>query len=380
MKDKVALISNTAWYIYNFRRGLIKELQQQGYSVVAIAPPDGYAERLTAIGARFLPLPMDNKGTNPLKDLGLAFALRRLLRQERPRCALTFTVKPNVFGAFAARSLGIPVIANISGLGTVFIKHTWVTMVVRSLYCIALRCASKVFFQNPDDLELFVGKRLVNPSKTQLLPGSGVDTQRFAPRPPSDQPQRRFRFLLLGRLLWDKGVGEFADAAVQVRGLFPECEFVLMGFTGTDNATAIPMSKIEDWQKSGLLAYAPPEVDVRAQISQANCVVLPSYREGTPKALLEAASMAKPVIATDVPGCRQVVENGVTGFLVKVRDAADLAAKMERVVQLTESERTAMGLRGREKMIREFDERIVIREYLSAVEQFASRRAQVPIG
>jgi glycosyltransferase involved in cell wall biosynthesis len=180
-------------------------------------------------------------------------------------------------------------------------------------------------------------------------------------------------------LLWDKGVGEFVDAAAQVQKKFSNCEFVLMGFTGVDNATAIPMSTIEDWQKSGLLTYLPPEVDVRDQLAKAHCVVLPSYREGTPKALLEAASMARPIITTDVPGCRQVVEDGATGFLVKVRDARDLADKMERMIRLTESERVAMGLRGREKMIREFDERIVIREYLKAVEQFATRRAQGPI-
>lgn len=373
MKDKVALIANTAWYIYNFRRGLIKELQQQGYSVVAIAPTDECAEKLAAIGTKFLPLPIDNKGTNPLKDLWFAFALRRLLRQERPRCVLTFTVKPNVFGAFAARSLGIPVIANISGLGTVFIKRNWVTVVVWSLYRGALGLASKVFFQNPDDLELFVRSRLVDSSKTKLLPGSGVDVQWFSPPAPSDLPHGSFRFLLLGRLLWDKGVGEFVDAAAQLRSKFPHCEFVLMGFTGTDNATAIPRSKIEHWRKSGLMTYVPPAVDVRDQMAQAHCVVLPSYREGTPKALLEAASMAKPIITTDVPGCRQVVEDGTTGFLARVRDATDLAEKMERMVQLPESERKAMGLRGREKMIREFDERIVIREYLSAVDRFASK-------
>ena len=378
MTDKVVLISNTAWYIYNFRRGLIKELQRQGYAVVAIAPPDEYAERLAELGARFLPQPMDNKGTNPLKDLRLAFALRRLLRQERPCCALTFTVKPNVFGAFAARSLSIPAIANISGLGTVFIKRNWVTMVVRSLYRRALRLTSKVFFQNPEDQELFVRNRLVDPSKAQLLPGSGVDIQRFAPPTSSTKSRGKFRFLLLGRLLWDKGVGEFVEAAARIKQKFPHCEFVLMGFTGIDNVTAIPVSRIEDWQRSGLLTYVAPAADVRDELAKAHCVVLPSYREGTPKALLEASSMAIPIITTDVPGCRQVVDDGATGFLVKVRDSADLAEKMERMIQLTEGERTAMGLCGRAKVIREFDERIVIREYLSAVDQFASRRAQVP--
>jgi glycosyltransferase involved in cell wall biosynthesis len=379
VKGKVALIANTAWYIYNFRRGLIRELQQDGYAVIAIAPPDEYARLLTGIGARFLPLPMDNKGTNPFKDLRLAFGLRRILKLERPSCALTFTVKPNVFGAFAARSLGIPVIANVSGLGTTFIKRNWVTVIVRFLYRGALGFTSKAFFQNPDDLELFVRGRLVDPAKAQLLPGSGVDVHWFAP-PPTDRPHGAFRFLLLGRLLWDKGVGEFVEAAAQLRRKFSDCEFVLMGFTGIDNATAIPMSRIEEWQRSGLLIFVPPAVDVRDQLAQAHCVVLPSYREGTPKALLEAASMARPVITTDVPGCRQVVEDGATGFLARVRDAADLAEKMERMIRLSESERRIMGQRGREKMMREFDERIVVREYRSALAHVAARIGREPIG
>lgn len=371
MTAKVILVSNTAWYIHNFRSNLILQLQEEGYSVVAVAPHDEYAERLQALGAGFLPLPMDNKGTNPLRDLGLAIALRRLLRRERPCCVFTFTVKPNIFGAFAAASLRVPVISNVSGLGTVFIQRTWVTTVVRLLSRTAFRLASRVFFQNPDDLELFVANGLVEPTKARLLPGSGVDTQRFVPSTAPQDPGKRFRFLLLGRLLWDKGIGEFVEAASIVRARHPDCEFVLMGFAATDNKTAIPPAKLEEWQEAGLVKYVPPEVDVRPQLVMADCVVLPSYREGTPRSLLEAASMAKPVITTDVPGCRQVVEHDVTGFLARVRDAGDLAEKMERMLQLPDPERIAMGMRGREKMLREFDERVVIEAYLQAVREFA---------
>ncbi len=371
MTAKVILISNTAWYIYNFRRNLILRLQEEGYAVVTVAPHDEYAERLQALGAEFRQLPMDNKGTNPLRDLGLALALRRLLQREQPCCVLTFTVKPNIFGAFAAGSMHVPVISNVSGLGTVFIKRTWVTTIVRLLYRRALRFASRVFFQNPDDLALFVANNLVEPAKARLLPGSGVDTQRFSPLTAPRDRKGRFRFLLLGRLLWDKGIGEFVKAACSVRAKYPNCEFVLMGFAGTDNRTAVPLAKLQEWQQEGVIAYVPADADVRPQLALADCVVLPSYREGTPRSLLEAASMAKPVITTDVPGCRQVVEHNVTGFLTRVRDAEDLAEKMQQMVQLSDLQRTAMGMRGREKMLREFDERIVIEEYLHAVREFA---------
>lgn len=373
MTNKVVLISNTAWSIYNFRRGLIAELLRYGYSVTAIAPPDEYSARITQTGAQYIPLEMDNRGTDPLRDLRLCVSLVGILRNERPACVLTFTVKPNVFGAFAARALGIPIVINISGLGTVFIKRSWVTAVVRMLYRVALRFASRVFFQNQDDLEYFVGERLVDPSKAWLVPGSGVDTKMYSPAPESATPQNTFRFLLLGRILWDKGVGEFVEAAARMRRRHSDFEIVLMGFIGVENVTAVPMSQIEEWDRKGIVKYVSASVDVRPEIAKADCVVLPSYREGTPKALLEAASMGKPIITTDVPGCRQVVDDGVTGFLVRVRDAADLADKMERMLSLSEAERRAMGLRGREKMIREFDERIVIERYLQAIQEAAAR-------
>jgi len=216
-----------------------------------------------------------------------------------------------------------------------------------------------VFFQNRDDLDFFVREGLVDKAKAALLPGSGVDVQSFAPRP-APVAHDRFRFLLHGRIMRDKGVGEYVEAASLIRKLHPECEFAVMGFPEVINATAITMAQIHEWVQSKTIIYVPPVDDVRAEIAKADCVVLPSYREGTPKSLLEAASMGKPIIATDVPGCRQVVDDGGTGFLVKVRDAADLAEKMQRMMRLTRADREAMGMRGREKMVREFDERIVL--------------------
>jgi glycosyltransferase involved in cell wall biosynthesis len=310
-----------------------------------------------------------------LKDVKLCWALRRIFKAERPVCVLSFTIKPNVYGAFAASSLGIPAVANISGLGTVFIKRNWITAIVRMLYRGGLRAAWKVFFQNTDDRDYFVAERLVDSLKTAVLPGSGIDTKFYRPMSATPDGAVRFRFLLLGRVLWDKGIGEYVEAARIVRRAHPHCQFVLMGFLGVENTTAIPRARIDEWQREGILTYLPPTDDVRAEIARADCVVLPSYREGTPKSLLEAASMGKPVIATDVPGCRQVVDAGVTGFLARVRDAADLAEKMHRLIALPLEERAAMGARGRDKMVREFDEHFVIDAYLRTLDELTARPA-----
>jgi glycosyltransferase involved in cell wall biosynthesis len=363
---KVILVSNTAWSIYNFRRGLIGHLVASGYRVTAVAPPDEYGERITALGCRYVPLRMDNKGANPLADLALLVRLARIFRQERASCVLTFTVKPNVYGTLAAHWLGIPAICNVTGIGTVFIKRTWVTKVVQALSRTAFSRASKVFIQNEDDLALFLSMKLLTGARYELVPGSGVDTTLYAPRAANRAP-RVFRFLMMGRLLWDKGVGELVDAIVEVRKHNPRIETVLMGFVGVANRTAVSLELIREWERNGLVKYEAPVVDVRSQIANADCVVLPSYREGTPKALLEASSMGRPVIATDVPGCRQAVDDGVTGYLVRPRDAGDLGEKMKRMLELTEEERAAMGARGRQKMIREFDETLVIARYAEAI-------------
>ena len=372
MKAKIALVANTAWYLQNFRRTLIRRLQEEGYSVITIAPPDEYVSELRALGAEFHGVPMDSKGANPFADFRLAMALRQLLRDERPACVLTFTVKPNVFGTFAATSLGIPVVSNVSGLGTAFIRRNWITTVVKTLYRAALRRSATAFFQNPDDLQLFLQHRLVPAAKARLLPGSGVDVDHFSPAPAQRESSATIRFLLLGRLLWDKGIGEFVEAARQLRLRHPNTEFTLMGFAETENRTAIPMSTIQTWVNEGLVTYLPPALDVRAVLAASDCVVLPSYREGTPRSLLEASSMAKPIITTDVPGCRQVVDDGDSGYLAPVRDSRALADRMERVLLLSADQRRQMGLRGRQKMIREFDDRKVLGEYLRAITEAKS--------
>lgn len=362
---RVMIVLNTAWNLVNFRIGLIRALVAAGYEVVAVAPSDKYADGLATLGCRFIPVPMDNNGINPVRDLLLLWRLFCLLRTERPNVYLGYTVKPNVYGSLAARALGIPVINNIAGLGTVFIRGGWLSLFVKSLYRLALSRSQKVFFQNNDDRQLFIRSRLVHDGVTDLLPGSGIDLIQF---PPTSLPVNvPVRFLLIARMLWDKGVGEFVEAARLLKQRGVGADFCLLGVLDLQNPVAISRQQMSAWVAEGVVNYLGVSDNVKVEIAQADCIVLPSYREGTPRALLEAAAMARPIVTTDSVGCRNVVDDGINGYLCKPKNSSDLADKMLRILSMSHNEREVMGLRGREKVKREFDEKIVIRKYLEAI-------------
>lgn len=377
MKPKILIAINSAWNFVNFRAGLIRALVAAGYEVVAVAPGDRYAARLEALGCRFIPMQMDNKGTNPIQDGLLLCRFVKLFRHERPDVYLGYTVKPNVYGSLAAHILGIPVINNIAGLGAVFGKTGLLVKLVRLLYRVALGRSAKVFFQNNDDRQLFISGGLVRAEVADLLPGSGVDLAKFKALPLGTfrQAPNKFRFLLIARMLWDKGVGEYVAATKLIHQRWPRVECCLLGFLDVQNPGAISQSEMDDLVQQGVV-YLGASDDVMAEIAKADCIVLPSYyREGTPRSLLEAAAMARPIITTDAVGCREVVDDGVNGYLCKVRDAVDLAEKMERLLLLSPEQRSEMGQRGRAKMEVEFDEQIVISKYLEAIEETRAQGA-----
>lgn len=364
---RIALSANTAWYIANFRSGLIRALKAEGYDVVVIAPLDDHAAGIEAMGCRFVALPMDNKGANPAKDARLLLQYLAILRRERAAAFIGHTIKPNVYGSLAANALGIPVINNISGLGTVFIKNSWLTQVVKNLYRVSLRQSQMVYFENRDDRALFVGEKLVKQAQTQLLPGSGIDLEKFKPDAARSRDSETVNFLLVARLLYDKGIGEYVEAARILREHCPRARCALLGFLDAENRTAIARADLDAWIADGLIDYLGSTADVRPFIASSDCVVLPSYREGTPRTLLEASAMGKPIIATDVPGCREVVDHGVTGLLCTVRDAESLAGRMVDVAEMGLGRRDAMGAAGRAKICRQFDERIVIDSFLAVL-------------
>jgi len=367
LKGKVLIALNSSWNLFNFRSGLIESLVRKGYDVIAVAPADNYSPKLISLGCRFIPLPMDSGGAHPLRDLVLFWRYVRTIRKVRPDVFLGYTVKPNIYGSFAAHIFGVPVINNVAGLGTVFINDGWLNRIVRALYRVSLSRSRKVFFQNEDDRELFISGRLVDGDITESLPGSGVDLRKFEPVPLPGGPQ--IRFLLIARMLWYKGVGEFIEAARLLKSRGLNAQVCLLGFLDARNPSAITKAQMDEWVAEGVVSYLGVSDSVYIEIAKADCIVLPSfYGEGTPRALLESAAMARPIITTDSVGCRDVVDDGINGFLCRPKDALDLADKMARMISLSQLEREAMGIRGREKVELEFDERIVIEKYLATIE------------
>jgi glycosyltransferase involved in cell wall biosynthesis len=370
---KIMIAVNSAWNLVNFRAGLIRALQSDGYKVVAVAPEDRHSAKLVDMGCSYVPLPMDNKGANPWLDGLLLLNFWRLLRVESPACFLGYTVKPNIYGSLAAHSLGIPVVNNIAGLGTAYMSQGWLNQVVSILYRRSLSRSAKVFFQNNEDLQLFVERGLVSAARAMRLPGSGVDLNYF--RPQSLPDSGPVVFLLIARLLWDKGVGEYVEAARRLRARHgSSARFQLLGFAGAENRSAIPETTVRKWVEEGVVDYLGAADDVRPHVAAAHCVVLPSYyKEGVPRSLLEAAAMARPIVTSNTPGCRDAVEDGETGLLCQPRSVEDLVAQLEKFLALSPGQREVMGRRGRAKIEQQFDEQIVISNYAAVLKNILPR-------
>jgi glycosyltransferase involved in cell wall biosynthesis len=292
--------------------------------------------------------------------------LKRILQEEEVDVVLSWTPKGNIYAAIALMGRKKPLIANVSGLGRAFIHRNWVTVVVRRLLKFALGKACVVFFQNMDDRRQFVAQGLVDEQRSQLLPGSGVDLTRFRPRHPRPL-DNRLRVLMVSRLLWSKGIKEYIDAARTLRRDDPGWHFQVLGAPDESGSSGVPPGELQNWMSEGVIDYLGTTDDVRDLIAAADCVVLPSYREGLPRSMLEAAAMARPILTTDAPGCRDCVDDGINGFLFRPQDAKDLVGALKRFKSLDVEARMAMGEAGRRKVETQFDERIVIERYLTAI-------------
>jgi glycosyltransferase involved in cell wall biosynthesis len=379
---RIAVVANTAWYLLNFRGSLMRRLIAAGHTVVAVAPPDENAEAIRQQGIVFEGVPISGGGTKPWVELGSVLALHAAFRRHDIELVLSYTPKGNLYSALACIARGITFVPNVSGLGRSFIRKSFVTRVVSALYRLTFGRARHVFFQNNEDRQIFIDAGFVSPQQSERLPGSGVDLGKFAASPASAPSSDQFdtaepfstSFLMVARMMWDKGVGEYVEAARQVRARHPQARFILLGFLDVDNPSAVSRAQMDEWVQEGVVEYQPPVKDVRPAMSAADCVVLPSYREGVPRTLLEAAALGRPVIATDVPGCRDTVVDGETGLLCRVMDASDLADKLERFVGMPRAERAELGAAGRRFVEANFDERIVLNRYADLVATIARER------
>jgi len=381
----VCLVSNTAWSIYNYRHGLLQTLCNQGARVTIIAPEDRTFAMLQSMGCECLHLRMASKGTKPRQDGATLLQLLEHYRHLRPDVVFHYTIKPNIYGTLAAAIARVPSVAVTTGLGYVFLHDTPAARVARALYRIAFRFPKEVWFLNPDDRSAFLdGKLLAHPERARLLRGEGVNLNHFSLTPPasnatdsaapSDAAGRApFRFLFIGRLLWDKGMGEFVEAARRLRHEFPSVEWQLLGPVGVENPSAISPGDVRAWVDEGVVTYLGEAHDVRPAIAQADCIVLPSYREGVPRTLMEAAAMGRIAIATRVPGCVEVVEDQVNGILCEVRNADALANAMRMVLTWSPERRREVERAARDKAEREFDERVVLRQYQRTLSDITGR-------
>lgn len=367
---KVAIVLNTSWNIYNFRMNFVKELLKNGHEVHTVAPHDDYTHFLTAAGCQHHRVRMDSRGANPIKDSALIFELWNIYRKMKPDVVLHYTIKPNVYGTLAAALLKIPVINNVCGLGTVFLKDNLVSTIAMTLYKFSFRFARKIFFQNPEDLELFLDKKLVSRETVDLLPGSGIDLNKFGPA--GYKRNKPFTFLMISRLIIDKGVLEYIDAIQKLKDQGVEARFQILGSKDPKHKRGIKLNVIDNWVKTGAVEYLGTTDDVRSFIHAADCIVLPSYREGTPRTLLEAASSSKPIIATDVAGCHQAVDDHVNGLLCRLKDVDDLAEKMITMANFDDATLKRFGENGRKKMESEFSEALVINKYLHTMTHITS--------
>ncbi|SEK02441.1 glycosyltransferase family 4 protein [Paraburkholderia diazotrophica] len=365
---RICLVCNTAFAIYTYRQGLIRMLVARGVEVTVIAPRDRTFDLLKEMGCRCIELHVASKGTNPRDDLRTMWSLYTLYRSVRPHIVFHYTIKPNIFGTIAAKLAGVESVAVTTGLGYVFIQQSRAAQIAKLLYRFAFRFPREVWFLNKDDQAAFLDQKLlVHPERARLLHGEGVDLDQFSFTP---LPTREtFSFVLIGRLLWDKGVGEYVEAARRLRATYPHARFQLLGPVGVDNPSAITRADVDAWVREGVIEYLGEAHDVRPLIEAADCVVLPSYREGVPRTLMEASAMGRPVIATDVPGCRECVADGVNGLLCEVRNVDSLAATLAQMLDMSDDERRAMGARGREKVTKEFDERGVVERYKDVTRQ-----------
>lgn len=365
--NTIALSANTSWYLFNFRKSTITALVEQGFRVIVIAPKDEYSIKFEALGARFIHVNIDQGGTNPFNDIRTTFEFYRIYSSNDINVVLNFTPKNNIYSTLAASIFGIRVINNIAGLGSLFISESITSKIARSLYRVSQRFANKIFFQNNDDRELFVARNIVDPDLTDRLPGSGVDLRRFSiVNAPDDNVTR---FLLMARMLYDKGIIEYVESAKILKAKYGnKVEFNLLGFLDVNNPSSVTRSQMEEWVTDGFVNYLGVSDSVENEIGFVDCVVLPSfYREGVPKSLLEAGSMGKPIVTTDNVGCRETVDDGINGFICEPRSISSLTQALDNIILMPYSQRLEMGLASRRKMEAEFNEKIVIDKYISAI-------------
>tara|TARA_B110000008_G_scaffold278297_1_gene321703 strand:+ start:1706 stop:2806 length:1101 start_codon:yes stop_codon:yes gene_type:complete len=358
---KIVFFSNSSWSIYNFRKNLIKKLIQKGHKIFILSSKDSSSIKLKKIGCEFVEVKMNNNKINILEDIFLLFNIKKKLQSIKPDYLLNFTIKPLIFGTFIGNILNIRSICMMTGLGTVFIKKNFLTLIVIFLYKISFSKVYKVIFQNKDDKKKFINLGIVNKKKILVSPGSGVDLNFFKYK--KNIFTKKTKFLFFGRLLNEKGVHEYIAVAKKFNKLNFNCEFQIIGSLDKNNPSSISQNDLKNFLKFKNNKFQNFKTDVRSSIQSANCVVLPSYREGTPRGLLEALAIGRPIITTNAIGCKEVIENDRNGFVVKIKDVNSLFDAIKYFHNLNFKKKNQMSNYSRTFVSKKFNEDIVINIY-----------------
>jgi len=360
---RIAFVGNTAFSLYNFRLGVMKSFVEKGYTVFAIAPGDKYSPLFAADDIIFVNLKIDGKGTNVLTDIMLLCRMIKIYKSNSFDFVFHYTVKPIIYGSFVCRLLKINTIAVTTGLGYTFDAGKWLNLFVVSLYRKSLQKVKEVWFLNPDNRDVFLKKRIVEDSRSFVLNSEGLNTDFFFPQPKA-MNEDKFVFLFLSRLVREKGIEEFVQAAKLLKQKYPNTEFQVLGKTDIQNPHNIAVTKLVEWDREGAIRYFEDAMDVRTFIADSDCVVLPSYYgEGVPRCLMEAMSMERPIITTDNVGCKELIEHNINGKICTSKDVESLLKVMEEMYLLDAAERNEMGKSGRRKMLKQYEEKLIIDVY-----------------
>lgn len=373
MKDNILILSNNIGGLYSFRKEVVQAIMEAGYDVYISIPDDENPQSnfFTEIGCNIIPTAFNRRGVNPFADFKLMMTYRKLIKKLRPLVVLTYTIKPNVYGGLACRLCGVSQLANVTGLGDAVENDGWMQNLTVFLYRLGLGKARCVFFQNRTNQVFCIRKRIVG-NDSVLLPGSGVNLQHHTYQ---DYPDDNIiRFLYIGRIKKDKGCEELFEMAKTVKANYSSVEFQVLG-----SIEGNYQAELNELQKEGIIKFLGSTSDVRPYIGAVHCTIMPSYHEGMSNVNLESAANGRPVITTNVPGCKETVDDCETGYLVKPRDAHDLMVGVERFLSLTHGQKNQMGINARKKVEREFDRNIVVKAYLEWIERIRTGLSSEPL-
>lgn len=360
---KIVIFANSSGGLYSFRKELIETFVEKDNSVVALTPFDDMVSELKNIGIKLIETPIDRRGINPIKDISLFHKYKKKLKILEPDLVITYTIKPNIYGGFACRLLKIPYAVNITGLGTAFQKDGLLRKLVTFMYKISLKMAKTVFFENSENMQIFLDEKIITRNQTCLLNGAGVNLEHFSLL---EYPQdcEKTRFLFIGRVMKEKGIDELFEAMEKLITDGVKCSLDIVGNYEEDYA-----DQIKKYESEGWLHYRGFQKDVRPFIEKCHCFVLPSWHEGMANTNLECAASGRPLITSNIAGCREAVVNGESGFLAEKQNANSLYEAMKKFTQLSYDERKAMGLVGRKHMVNAFDKKKVVEETIYALSQ-----------